>query len=113
MVTPFNFPIGLPQLYLPFCLVEATQWFVVPWCSLQFAEILEQAELPAGAVNVVTGRGPVVGDAIMSHPRTDAIVFVGSNATGQIIAERAAGKPQILELGGNGPMIVLDDVDVE
>ena len=118
MVTPFNVPIGLPQLYLPFCFVggNAMVWCPAPttsWCSLKFAEILEQAELPAGAVNVVTGCGPVVGDAIMSHPGTDAIVFVGSNATGQIVAERAAGKPQILELGGNGPTIVLDDVDVE
>ena len=118
MVTPFNFPMALPSLYLPPCLMggNAMVWCPAPttsWCTLKLVELLDQVDLPPGAVNVVTGAGPVVGDAIVSHEGVDAIVFVGSSATGRIVAERAAGKPQILELGGNGPTLVLGDVDIE
>jgi succinate-semialdehyde dehydrogenase/glutarate-semialdehyde dehydrogenase len=64
-------------------------------------------------VNLVTGPGPVVGDEIVSHPGTDAVGFTGSSATGTHIAARAAGKPLMLELGGNGPTIILPDADLD
>ena len=61
---------------------------------------------------MVTGPGPVVGDEIAASPGTHAIGFIGSVSTGLQVAARAAGKATLLELGGNGPMVVLDDADV-
>jgi succinate-semialdehyde dehydrogenase/glutarate-semialdehyde dehydrogenase len=76
-------------------------------------ECLEEAGVPPGVVNLVTGPGPVVGDEIVAHPGTDAVGFTGSPQTGKHIAQRAAGKALLLELGGNGPTIILDDADLE
>jgi succinate-semialdehyde dehydrogenase/glutarate-semialdehyde dehydrogenase len=78
-----------------------------------FAKCFEEAELPPGVFNLVTGEGPVVGDALSGHPGIDAILFTGSTATGRLVAQRAAGKPQLLELGGNGPFVILDDADLK
>ncbi len=61
----------------------------------------------------MTGPGAVVGDEIARNPGTHAIGFIGSTATGRKVAEAAAGKPLVLELGGNGPLVVMDDGDVE
>ena len=66
----------------------------------------------AGVFNLVTGPGAVVGDEIARNPGTHAIGFIGSTATGRKVAEAAAGKPLVLELGGNGPLVVMDDADV-
>src|SRR5690606_35381978 len=71
------------------------------------------ADLPPGAVNLVTGPGPIVGDALVAHPGTHGVGFTGSPATGEQIMRRAAGKPCLLELGGNGPTIILDDADLD
>ena len=60
----------------------------------------------------VPGPGPVVGDALAGHPGVAAVGFIGSVATGGLVAARAAGKTQLLELGGNGPMVVLEDADL-
>jgi succinate-semialdehyde dehydrogenase/glutarate-semialdehyde dehydrogenase len=62
---------------------------------------------------MVTGPGPVVGDEIAANPKTQAVGFIGSIATGHTVASRAAGKELLLEMGGNGPLVVLDDADVE
>ena len=80
---------------------------------MAYARALAEADLPKGAFNLVTGLGPVVGDAIVSHPATRGVGFTGSPATGRRIAERAAGKPLLLELGGNGPVIVLADANLD
>ena len=69
-------------------------------------------QLPAGVFNMVTGPGSEVGDEIAGSAGTQAIAFIGSTATGAPRRPRAAGKPQLLELGGNGPLVVLDDADV-
>src|SRR5207247_3960757 len=61
----------------------------------------------------VAGHGPVVGDEMVAHAGTDAVAVTGSSATGEHIARRAAGKPLLLELGGNGPTVILDDADLE
>src|SRR5439155_22636140 len=71
------------------------------------------AELPAGVFNLVTGPGSVVGDEIAVNAGTHAIGFVGSVATGYRVAERAAGKALLLEMGGNGPLVVLEDADLD
>jgi acyl-CoA reductase-like NAD-dependent aldehyde dehydrogenase len=118
VITPWNFPLGTPMSFLAGGLVSgnAMVWVPAPTTSLvsaRLAELMVEADLPAGLVNLVTGLGPVVGDAAVVHPGTDAVAFTGSVATGRIVASRAAGKPIVLELGGNGPTIVLDDADVD
>jgi succinate-semialdehyde dehydrogenase/glutarate-semialdehyde dehydrogenase len=79
---------------------------------VKLAECIVDAELPAGVFSMVTGPGPVVGDEVAANPGSQAVGFIGSIATGLKVAARAAGKMTLLELGGNGPMIVLDDADV-
>ena len=69
--------------------------------------------MPLGVVNMVTGPGPVVGDEIAANPGTQAVGFIGSIATGETVAARAAGKDLLLEMGGNGPLVVLEDADLE
>ena len=63
--------------------------------------------------NLVTGPGPVVGDEVASNPEVAAVGFIGSIATGHRVAGRAAGKEVLLEMGGNGPLVVLDDADLD
>jgi succinate-semialdehyde dehydrogenase/glutarate-semialdehyde dehydrogenase len=82
-------------------------------CSALLADCLAEADLPPGVFNFVLGPGPVVGDEIVSNPGTAAVGFIGSTATGRMIAERAAGKTLLLEMGGNGPLVVLDGADVD
>ena len=108
MVTPWNFPINIPVEYLApgLAMGNAIVWAPAPTtsvCAVRLMECLERADLPAGAVSLVTGPGPVVGHAIVAHPLTAAVGFTGSPATGKKVAEAAAGKPMLLELGGNGP----------
>jgi succinate-semialdehyde dehydrogenase/glutarate-semialdehyde dehydrogenase len=64
-------------------------------------------------INLVTGAGAIVGDEIVANPGTDAIGFTGSPTTGKRIAERAAGKSLLMEMGGNGPVVILADADLE
>lgn len=118
VVTPWNFPLNIGVEYLAPALAagNAVVWVPAPTtsaCTLKFVEALAEADLPPGVLNVVTGPGPVVGDEIVAHPGTDGVGFTGSPATGEQIMRRAAGKPVLLELGGNGPTVILDDADLE
>jgi succinate-semialdehyde dehydrogenase/glutarate-semialdehyde dehydrogenase len=82
-------------------------------CAVALAEAIAAADLPAGVFNLVTGAGEVVGDELAVNPGTAAIGFIGSSVTGRRVAERAAGKELLLEMGGNGPLVVLADADLE
>ncbi len=86
-----------------------------PLTSLRLTAILEEAGLPPGALNVVTGRGEVVGEAIVRHPGIQKISFTGDVETGQRVQALAAGsrKEITLELGGSDPMIVWKDANLE
>jgi succinate-semialdehyde dehydrogenase/glutarate-semialdehyde dehydrogenase len=95
---------------------NAVVWVPAPTtsaCSVKLAECLAEADLPPGVCNLVTGPGPVVGDEVAANPGTHAVGFIGSIATGHRVAERAAGKELLLEMGGNGPLVVLDDADLD
>lgn len=83
--------------------------------ALKFAEIMEQAGLPAGTVNIVTGPGGTIGRVLASHPGVDVIRFTGSSETGKDIMSVASStvKKLIMELGGKNPVIVYEDADVE
>jgi succinate-semialdehyde dehydrogenase/glutarate-semialdehyde dehydrogenase len=118
VVTPWNWPYTMPgELIAPALGAGNT----IVWnaatntsvCAARLAECLAEADLPPGVFNLVTGPGSVVGDAIVTHPATAGVGFIGSTATGRRIAERAAGKELLLEMGGNGPLVVLDDADVD
>ncbi len=118
IITPWNFPVGIPSQLISAALVMGNSFVWVPapttpTCSVKLMECLAEAPLPPGVANLVLGPGPVVGDEIAGHEATDAVAFVGSSATGRAVAARAAGKPQLLELGGNGPTVVLADADLD
>jgi len=118
VITPWNFPVNIPVEYLAPAIATGNTvvWAPAPSTSLiavEFMAVLVEAGLPKGVINLLLGEGPVVGDEIVSHPVTAGIGFTGSTATGRRIAERGAGKPMVLELGGNGPLIVRADADLE
>jgi acyl-CoA reductase-like NAD-dependent aldehyde dehydrogenase len=82
---------------------------------LKFAEIMTKAGLPDGVVNVVTGPGGTVGKALASHPDVDLIGFTGSSETGKEVLGYAAGtvKKCVMELGGNNPVLIMEDADLD
>jgi succinate-semialdehyde dehydrogenase/glutarate-semialdehyde dehydrogenase len=81
--------------------------------GVALAECVAEADLPPGVFNLVTGPGSVVGDEISRNPGTHGVGFIGSTETGRRVAEAAAGKAAVLELGGNGPVVVLEDADLD
>ncbi len=121
VVTPWNWPLTMPAELLAPALAagNAVVWVAAPstsLCAAALARCIDEGLRPAGlcgAVNLVTGAGAVVGDAAVAHPGTHGVAFIGSTVTGRKIAARAAGKPLLLELGGNGPIIVCADADLE
>ena len=117
VITPWNWPYTMPAEVIAPALAAGNAVVWTPAsstaiCAVKLAECIVDAELPAGVFSMITGPGAVVGDEIASSPGTHAIGFIGSVATGLQVAARAAGKATLLELGGNGPMVVLDDADV-
>jgi succinate-semialdehyde dehydrogenase/glutarate-semialdehyde dehydrogenase len=82
-------------------------------CSGVLAECVAEADLPPGVFNFVLGPGPEVGDELAVNPGTHAVAFTGSIETGTSVSRQAAGKAQLLEMGGNGPFVVLEDADLE
>jgi succinate-semialdehyde dehydrogenase/glutarate-semialdehyde dehydrogenase len=118
VITPWNWPYTMPAELIAPALAAGNAVVWTPAsstaiCAVKLAECIVDAELPAGVFSMITGPGAVVGDEIASSQGTHAIGFIGSVATGLRVAERAAGKASLLELGGNGPLVVLDDADVE
>ncbi|MBV9940817.1 MAG: aldehyde dehydrogenase [Solirubrobacterales bacterium] len=118
VISPWNWPYTMPaELIAPALAAgNAVVWTPAPStaiCAVALAECLAEADLPAGVFNLVTGPGPVVGDEIARNPGTDAVAFIGSTATGRLVAQAAAGKATLLEMGGNGPLVVMNDADLE
>jgi succinate-semialdehyde dehydrogenase/glutarate-semialdehyde dehydrogenase len=117
VISPWNWPYTMgAELFAPALAAgNAVIWVPAPTttaCCALLAEIIAAEGVPAGVFNFVPGPGPVVGDALAGHPGVAGVGFIGSVATGASVATRAAGKTQLLELGGNGPMVVLDDADL-
>jgi acyl-CoA reductase-like NAD-dependent aldehyde dehydrogenase len=117
LITPWNWPYTMPAQVLAPALAcgNCVVWTPAPStavCSGVLAECVAEADLPPGVFNFVLGPGPEVGDELAANPGTRAIAFTGSTETGLIVAGRAAGKAQLLEMGGNGPFVVMDDADV-
>jgi acyl-CoA reductase-like NAD-dependent aldehyde dehydrogenase len=118
VITPWNWPYTMPAEVLAPALGcgNCVVWTPAPStavCSGVLAECVAEADLPPGVFNFVLGPGPEVGDELAANPGTQAVAFTGSTATGLTVARRAAGKAQLLEMGGNGPLVVMDDADVD
>ena len=118
IITPWNWPYTMPAELLAPALASGNTvvWTPAPTtavCAVALAECMAEADLPPGVVNLVTGPGPVVGDEIARNPGTRAVAFIGSTATGRSVASAAAGKATIIEMGGNGPVVVMDDADLD
>jgi succinate-semialdehyde dehydrogenase/glutarate-semialdehyde dehydrogenase len=118
VISPWNWPYTMPaELIAPALACGNTVvWTPAPStavCAVALAECVADADLPPGVFNLVTGPGPVVGDEIARNPGTDGVAFIGSTATGRLVAQAAAGKATLLEMGGNGPLVVMDDGDLE
>ena len=118
VITPWNWPYTMPAEIVAPALAagNAVVWVPAPTtsvCAVKLAECIAEADLPAGVFNMVTGPGPVVGDEVAANPGTHAVGFIGSIATGHRVAERGAGKELLLEMGGNGPLVILDDADLD
>ena len=119
IITPWNFPIAIPAWKIaPAIAYGNTVVFkpadLVPGCGWALVKILADSGLPKGVVNLVMGRGSVVGERLLASPQIDAVSFTGSVATGRAIAVKAAerGKKVQLEMGGKNPLVVLDDADL-
>ena len=118
VITPWNWPYTMPaELIAPALACGNT----VVWtpasttavAGIALAQCVVEADLPPGVFNLVTGPGSSVGDEIARNPGTHGVGFIGSTETGRLVAEAAVGKAAVLELGGNGPVVVMDDADLE
>lgn len=120
LITPWNFPIAIPAwkiapaLAFGNCVVFKPAE-LVPGSAWALAEIIARAGMPTGVFNLVMGRGPLVGNALLESPEVDAISFTGSVAIGHTVAEITSRRPcrVQMEMGGKNPLIILDDADLE
>ncbi|MGH2562317.1 MAG: aldehyde dehydrogenase family protein [Thermomicrobiales bacterium] len=120
VITPWNFPMAIPSWKIMPALISGNTVVFkpatfTPRTGIRLVEILEEAGLPAGVVNLVLGTGHEVGNAILDHPDVQLISFTGSNETGTDVAIRAAthNKRLSLEMGGKNAVIVMDDADLD
>ena len=119
-ITPWNIPFlqvcGKTAMALAAgCTVVAKPSEVAPMTAILLAEVIDAIGLPPGVFNLVNGTGPVVGEAIATHPLIDFVTFTGSTRTGRRISELAAStiKRVALELGGKSACVILDDADLQ
>lgn len=119
-ITPWNVPLGqaiwkIAPALATGCTLVLKPAEQTPLTALRFAELVAQADIPDGVINVVTGYGETAGAALVAHPLLDKISFTGSTEVGRLIGEIAARtmKHVTLELGGKSPMVVLEDADLE
>lgn len=118
-ITPWNYPLHqvvakVAAALAAGCTVVLKPSEVAPLSAFVLAEVLSSVGLPPGAFNLVTGLGPVVGEALAAHPDVDMVSFTGSTAAGKRVMAVAAGtvKKVSLELGGKSAFVVLDDADL-
>ena len=119
-ITPWNFPNAMLARKLAAalaagCTVVAKPSSRTPYSALALAALAEEAGLPKGVLNIVTGPGQEIGAELATQPRVRKLSFTGSTRTGKLLMEQGAGtvKKLALELGGNAPFIVFDDADLD
>jgi alpha-ketoglutaric semialdehyde dehydrogenase len=119
LITPWNFPMAIPSWKLFPALVAGNTCVIkpatdTPLSTYNLVQVLVDAGLPPGVVNIVGGTGSAAGNALVEHPDLRAISFTGSSAVGALVAQRAAAtfKQVSLEMGGKNAQIVLDDANL-
>ncbi|CDH51792.1 aldehyde dehydrogenase [Lichtheimia corymbifera JMRC:FSU:9682] len=118
-VIPWNFPLATLATKLAPALATANTVVIktsemTPLSALKFADLVKEAGFPPGVINIITGYGPITGDALARHPKVGKITFTGSTVVGRHIMKTAAEsnlKKVTLELGGKSPNIIFDDVE--
>ncbi len=118
LITPWNFPLAIPAWKLAPALICGNTTVLkpssdTPLCATELVKILEQAGVPKGVVNLVTGPGETAGKRLISHPDVRALSFTGHRSTGEFITKNAGTKKVGLEMGGKNPVIVMDDADLD
>jgi acyl-CoA reductase-like NAD-dependent aldehyde dehydrogenase len=118
-ISPWNFPLILSMYKVAYSLATGNTVVLkpasdTPVIGLKIGELFQQAGLLAGALNVITGPGSVLGNALIDDDRCSFVALTGQTDTGRIVAQRAAAKLKeyTLELGGNNPLIILSDADM-
>jgi phenylacetaldehyde dehydrogenase len=119
-IIPWNFPLMMAAWKLApalaaGCTIVLKPAEQTPLTALRFGELIEEAGIPSGVVNIVTGFGETAGAALAEHPDVDKVAFTGSTEVGKLIVKAAAGnlKRVSLELGGKSPAIVFPDADLD
>lgn len=119
-IVPWNSPLVLTAMKLAPALAAGCTVVLKPaedtsLTALRLGELMQEAGVPAGVLNIVTGVGAITGAALAGHPGVDKVAFTGSTETGRAILDAAKGnlKKVTLELGGKSPVIVLDDADLD
>ena len=115
-ITPWNFPIMIPTEYMGPALAAGNAIITKPpeftsWGLLELAKAFTEAGVPEGLVSVLPG-GPMVGKWLVTHPGIDGIAFTGSTPTGKKIISQMGVKRSIMEMSGNGPLVVAVDADL-
>ena len=120
IISPWNYPLQIPAWKIAPALAYGNTVVFKPAdlataSAHALAEIIAGAGLPAGVFNLVMGRGSTVGQALLDHPKIDAVTFTGSVDTGRKVASACAARMRKfqLEMGGKNPLIVLDDADMK
>ncbi|MES0875020.1 aldehyde dehydrogenase family protein [Sinimarinibacterium thermocellulolyticum] len=119
-IIPWNFPLLMAAFKLAPALATGNTVVLkvaedTPLSALRLGELIQEAGVPDGVVNIVTGYGETAGAALAAHPDVDKLAFTGSTEVGKLIVDAARGtlKRVSLELGGKSPNIILDDADLE
>lgn len=118
-IVPWNFPLLMACLKIAPCLAAGCTTVLKPaeqtsLTALRLADLIHEAGVPAGVVNIITGYGHTAGDRMVKHPDVDKVAFTGSTEIGKLINRNATEhlKKVTLELGGKSPVVVMPDVDV-
>lgn len=117
-ISPFNYPVNLSAAKIAPALISGNTVVFKPATQgaisgIKMIEALDRAGLPKGVLNVVTGRGAVIGNYLIEHPEIDMISFTGGSDTGKHIAKLANMIPLVMELGGKDPAIVVKDANLD
>ncbi|WP_374663533.1 NAD-dependent succinate-semialdehyde dehydrogenase [Acinetobacter sp.] len=119
-ITPWNFPLAMitrkaaPALAAG-CTIVIKPANETPYCALAIAKLAETAGIPAGVINVVTGKSEAIGSVFTTHEKVKKLTFTGSTLVGRLLMQQCAPtvKKLALELGGNAPLIVFEDADLD
>lgn len=119
-ITPWNFPLAMitrkaaPALAAG-CTIVIKPANETPFCALAIAKLAEQAGVPAGVINVITGNSEAIGSVFTTHEKVKKLTFTGSTPIGRLLMQQCSStvKKLALELGGNAPLIIFEDADLD